>query len=59
MKNGGIARKIVIYTLSSLIIAGGIVEIVYSKLTVGEGTDPIMAGICFIVIGILLTFFVE
>lgn len=54
---GKIIRKVIIYTLSALVIAGGIIEIVYSRLTIGEGTDPIMAGICFIVIGILLTFF--
>ena len=50
-------KKIIIYILTSFIIAAGIIMIAYSLRVRAsiEGVNAIMAGVSFIVIGFLLT----
>ena len=58
MKNRGISRKIIVYVLSILTVAGGIMIIVYSKIDpyLIEGNSSVMAGIFYIIVGLLLIF---
>ena len=54
-------KRIIIYVVSLLAVGGGITIIVYAKLipSLTEGSSSVMAGLSFIVIGLLLVFLAE
>lgn len=54
-------KRIIVYIVSVVAIGVGITMVVCSKInpSLTEGSNPVMAGISFIVIGLLLVLFAK